>query len=220
MKENYYLRSLETIETFGNKKPRLLMHVCCGPCSCFPLTWLCPHFEVTIYYANSNIYPSSEYQRRLEELKKWLLWFERDYGYHVELIVPPYDNETYMKDLEPLKDEPEGGARCMLCYAKRMGESYDYAEEHGFDYFTTVMTISRQKDSQKLNAVGKELEAKHSKTKYFYSDFKKNNGQLYGTQIRKKYGLYNQLYCGCIYSYEEAKKKAILKGWDPSLIHK
>ncbi len=158
---------------------------------------------MTIYFNNSNIYPSSEYHRRLEELKKLLIYIEKDYGYRIGLEVTPYENVSYTKALEPFKDDPEGGRRCKLCYAKRMSEAYDYAERNGFDYFCTVMSISRQKDSQVMNEIGKKLEATHSKTKYFYSDFKKANGILLGKELRLKYGLYNQNYCGCVYSYEK-----------------
>ena len=100
----------------------------------------------------------------------------------------------------------------MICYRKRMGEAYDYAEENGFDYFTTVMTISRQKNSLILNSIGKELEAKHSKTKYFYSDFKKDDGIEKGKALRDKYGLYQQLCCGCKYTYEEGERRRLEKG--------
>jgi predicted adenine nucleotide alpha hydrolase (AANH) superfamily ATPase len=155
---NYYLMSLKELAALPkDPKPTLLLHACCGPCSTFPLTFLCPHFEVTIYYNNSNIFPESEYQRRLEELKKFLGYFKQDYGYDVKLIVPRYDNEKYNETLAPYALEKEGGKRCVICYRKRMGEAYDYAEANGYDYFTTVMTISRQKNSEVLNAVGQEL---------------------------------------------------------------
>lgn len=212
---NYYLESLKELEALPkDKKPRLLLHACCGPCSCFPLTFLCPHFEVTIYFNNSNIYPQNEYERRLGELKKFLGYFERDYDYHVDLIVTAYDNENYNKDLEPYAALPEGEERCFICYRKRMGEAYDYAEKNGYDYFTTVMTISRQKDSQILNKIGKELEEKHSKTKYFYSDFKKAKGIDVAREMRIHYDLYNQLYCGCKYTYAKGLAKAKEKGID------
>lgn len=212
---NYYKKSLKELETLPvSPKPTLLLHACCGPCSCFPLTFLCPHFAVTIYYNNSNIYPESEYIRRLDELKKLLAYFKRDYGYEVALLVPPYDNDAYNKDLEPYAALPEGQTRCFICYRKRMSEAYDYAEKNGYDYFTTVMTISRQKDSQVINKIGKELEMNHLKTKYFYSDFKKNKGIDIGQEMRKHYDLYNQLYCGCKYTYAKGLEKAKEKGME------
>ena len=208
-KINYYKKSLEILRDIQelSVKPKLLLHVCCGPCSMFPLTFLCPHFDVTLYFNNSNIYPTEEYNRRLEELKKWLSYFKRDYGYDVNVIVTPYDNENYNKILEPYKDMPEGQQRCFLCYEKRMDEAFSYADSHGFDYFTTVMTISRQKNSQILNEMGQKIAKKYKNTKYFYSDFKKNRGIDIGRDLRIKYDLYQQTYCGCKFSLINSQRK-------------
>ena len=208
-KINYYQQSLDEIAKIdaSGKKAKLLFHVCCGPCACWPLLFLTEHFDITIYYNNSNIYPKEEFDHRLSELRRLLDCYEKDYGYHFELLVPPYDNDTYNKDLEPYAHEPEGRNRCQICYRKRMKEAYDYAEAHGFDYFTTVMTVSRQKNSQILNLIGKELEAGHPHCKYFYSDFKKDNGALKGKEIRERYDLYNQNYCGCKFSLRPNEEK-------------
>ena len=206
---NYYNKSLEIIKNIGDlpQKPTLLLHACCGPCSCFPLTFLCPIFDVTIYFNNSNIYPESEYNRRLEELKKLLGYYKRDYGFDVKIIETKYDNDSFNIDLEPYKDLPEGLERCFICFEKRMDDAFKYADEHGFDYFTTVMTISRQKNSQKLNEIGEKLSSKYKNTEYFYSDFKKKDGVLLGIQLKNKYDLYQQLYCGCKYTYEKMQRK-------------
>lgn len=208
-KINYYNKSLQIIENIRDlpKKPKLLLHACCGPCSCFPLTFLCPIFDVTIYFNNSNIYPESEYRRRLEELKKLLGYYKRDFGFDVKIIETKYDNDSFNIDLEPYKDLPEGLERCFICFEKRMDDAFKYADEHGYDYFTTVMTISRQKNSQKLNEIGEKLSSKYKNTKYFYSDFKKKDGALLGIQLKNKYDLYQQLYCGCKYTYEKLQRK-------------
>jgi predicted adenine nucleotide alpha hydrolase (AANH) superfamily ATPase len=84
-----------------------------------------------------------------------------------------------------------------------MSEAYNYAEENNFDYFTTVMTISRQKNSQTMNKIGKALEKHHSNTKYLYSDFKKKQGMDKAVIIQTECNMYRQQYCGCIYSYQE-----------------
>ena len=206
---NYYNKSLEIIKNIGDlpQKPKLLLHACCGPCSCFPLTFLCPIFGVTIYFNNSNIYPESEYNRRLEELKKLLEYYKRDYDFDVKIIETKYDNDSFNIDLETHKDLPEGQERCFICFEKRMDDAFKYADEHGYDYFTTVMTISRQKNSQKLNEIGEKLSSKYKNTKYFYSDFKKKDGALLGIQLKNKYDLYQQLYCGCKYTYEKMQRK-------------
>lgn len=206
---NYYKKSLQIIDNLGDlqRKPKLLLHACCGPCATFPLTFLCPHFDVIIFFNNSNIYPSEEYYRRLNELKKLLELYKRDFGFEIGLIETKYDNDSYNVDLEPYKDLPEGQIRCFICYEKRMDEAFRYADEHGFDYFTTVMSVSRQKSSQKMNEIGEKLQAKYKHTKYFFSDFKKNRGIDIGRELKIKYNLYQQLYCGCKYTYEKGLAK-------------
>ena len=206
---NYYDKSMQIIKNIHDlpQKPKLLLHACCGSCSCFPLTFLCPIFDVTIYFNNSNIYPESEYARRLEELKKLLGYYKRDFGFDVKIVETKYDNDSFNVDLEPYKDLPEGQERCFICFEKRMDDAFKYADEHGFDYFTTVMTISRQKNSQKLNEIGEKLSSKYKNTRYFYSDFKKKDGALFGIQLKNKYDLYQQVYCGCKYTYEKMQRK-------------
>ena len=201
-KTNYYLASLKEIESFGDKKPSILLHACCVICACWPIEFLKDHFEVTLMYNNSNIYPNEEYNKRLSELKRYI---KERYGNEINIIECDYENAAFMKDLEEYKDDPEGFRRCFICYEKRLDEAYQYADENGYDYFTTVMTFSRQKDSQKINEIGKKLEKKYSHTKYFYSDFKKDNAQLKSNEIADEYCLYKQNYCGCIYSLHEDK---------------
>ncbi|MFI3283748.1 MAG: epoxyqueuosine reductase QueH [Erysipelotrichaceae bacterium] len=197
-KINYLKRQKETLAQIKDApfKPKLCMHVCCGVCSSYPLTFLCEYFEVTLYFNNSNIYPLQEYDRRLQELKDYL----EKRNIPVQLIVTDYQNEAYTEKLSVLKDDKEGQGRCRLCYGLRMDEAYRYAHEHHFDYFCTVMSISRQKDSQILNFIGEQLSHKYPNTNYFFSDFKKENGNLISNQIAKEYDLYRQDYCGCIYS--------------------
>ncbi len=203
-KINYYLVSLQELEEIKQKyqeKPTLLLHSCCGPCATFPVLFLSKYFRVTIIYNNSNIYPKEEYLRRKEELYRFLEMFQQDYGVEIPVIETAYDNDAYNADLEPFAEEPEGQHRCKICYSKRMKEAFAYADAHHFDYFTTVMTISRQKDSQVLNEIGKALQPQFSYTKYFFADFKKKKGIDQAREMRIQYGLYQQLYCGCKYTY-------------------
>ncbi|MBE6108579.1 MAG: epoxyqueuosine reductase QueH [Erysipelotrichaceae bacterium] len=195
---NGYKESLKEIERIhqSGKRPTLCMHVCCAVCSCWPLEFL-KDFDVTIYYTNSNIYPSEEYWRRLNELKQFL----KEVHPEVKLVEAKYDNEAYTQKISVLKDEPEKGKRCIMCYGLRMNEAYRYANEHHFDYFTTVMTVSRQKDSKVLNHIGLQLSHQYPNTKYFISDFKKADGNIKTNRIASSLGMYRQDYCGCIYSY-------------------
>lgn len=206
-KKNYYqfsLKELEDIRQSGTK-PKLLLHACCGPCAGWPLEFLHDAFAIAILYNNSNIYPEKEYTRRKDELLKLLHLLGYD---DVNVIIPPYDNAAYTRDvLSDRGDDPEGWKRCFHCYEVRMEEGFAYAEKNGFDWFTTVMTISRQKDSQILNAIGAKLAEKHPSVHYFYSDFKKAGGQNRRDEIVREYDLYHQDYCGCVYSYTERQKQ-------------
>lgn len=206
-KINYHFQSLGVIAEVDRQsaKPKLLLHACCAPCSTYTLLFLCPHFEVTIYYSNSNIFPFEEYEKRYNELVRFLEDFRKKEEFIVRLLAPKYDNDQFNIDLEPFADLPEGSKRCLICFEKRMGQAYAFAEENGFDYFTTTMTISRQKDSQIINAIGRKLEAQHSKTKYFFSDFKKDKGIDIARQMRDDYDLYQQTYCGCKYTFLKKK---------------
>lgn len=188
-----------------NKKPSLLLHACCAPCSSFPLTKLKDLFEITIFYNNSNIYPSEEYYRRRDELINFIKTFNEEYNVDIKLIIPEYKSEEFTKKLEYGKDDLEKGNRCKFCYAYRLNESYLYALENKFEYFTTVMTISSQKDEKTLNKIGRILESKYKKVKFIEHNFKKKNGQLRSLELSKKYNLYRQTYCGCKYSYDNSK---------------
>lgn len=204
----YYDMSIAEIEQIKKLgyKPTLGIHVCCGVCASFPLEFLAPIFNVKVLYFNPNIYPKNEYDRRLNELKRYILAFNDRYNENVELIEFEYNNEEFMKDLSEFSLEKEGGKRCLLCYEKRMDLTYKYSNDNNYDYFTTVMTISRQKNSYILNQIGERLSKKYH-CKYFYSDFKKKKGIDRVIELKKEYDMYSQLYCGCIYSYQDYLNK-------------
>ena len=210
--KNYYQLSQIEIDKIkrDGKRPSLALHACCAPCSTFPLEFLTPIFNVTIIYSNSNIYPENEYERRIGELRKYIDIFNNEHNQNVSLVELKYRNEEFNKYLEPYKDLEEGKERCFLCYSLRMDEAYRFANDNRFDYFTTVMTISRQKNSQKINEIGLALSTKYL-TKYFASDFKKKKGIDRSVELRKEYNLYNQHYCGCKFSYEKYLKKTECK---------
>ena len=207
-KKYYYNLQLQEIEKIKSLpgKPSLLMHTCCGVCACYPIVYLTQYFDLTLYYYNDNIYPESEYEKRFSELERYVNIFNEENGQNVKLIKCEYHNKEYAAELAPYANEPEGGERCHLCYDLRLTQGMQYAVDHDFDYFTTVMTVSRQKDSKVLNEIGKRLD--NTKTKYFFSDFKKDGGLEKGLQLVKKYNIYSQNYCGCVFSYEEMLQRA------------
>lgn len=196
--QKYLEIELENIRKSG-QKPRLLLHACCGPCFTIPHEILKDCFDITILYNNSNIYPKEEHDRRLAELKKYL----SDIGVKFDVIETKYDNDIYNLDLEPRKDDAEGHERCRICFRKRLKEGFEYASKHGFDYFGTVMTISRYKNAQDINKIGAQLQLDYPTVKWLYADFKKNDGYEKSLIIIKEHEMYFQEYCGCKYSYEK-----------------
>lgn len=196
------MNELEKIKTL-DYKPKLLMHTCCGVCVSYPALYLSQYFDLTLYYNNDNIYPFEEYNRRFEEMERLIKQYNQEKGTNIKIIKTEFDGDNYLKKLEPLKNEPERGKRCVYCYSLRMDSAMKYASENNYDYFTTVMTISRQKDSKVLNEIGEKLQFKYPNVKYFYSDFKKDDGISKGNQLASLYNLYRQNYCGCYYSYQE-----------------
>ena len=194
---NNYQKHLKQIANLQKNKPTLLIHICCGVCSVYPLVYLRQYFKITIFFSNSNIYPYEEFNKRLDALKQYLNHLNNP---DIKLIVDKYDNENYTKDLEKYKDEPEGKNRCKLCYEKRMETTYKYASQNKYDYCTTVMSISNRKNADYINEIGERLELKYSNVKYLYADFKKGDGITINEKMNKELNLYHQDYCGCIYS--------------------
>lgn len=201
MKINYHAQFLEEIRTLGNTKPSLLLHVCCGPCSSHVITELSAYFTIIIYYSNSNIYPSAEYQRRYQEL----IAFIEKYQPTIAIIEDSYQPKQWLQDTQALAAEPEKGKRCYQCYQIRMQKAHQYAATHKFTYWTTVLSVSPHKNSQWINDIGASFPS--DKTKFLHSDFKKENGYYKSVQIAKEYQLYRQEYCGCLYSYQDMLKR-------------
>ena len=202
-RKNYQKILQNTIENLNNR-PKLLLHVCCGPCSTIPLKMLKDHFDITLFFSNSNIYPKEEHDRRLEELKTYLI---KSHNEDIPLVINEYDGESFHHILEPYKDLKEGYERCRVCFKTRFIQGYEYAYKNGFEYFGTVMTISRYKNAQDINKIGEKLQENYPTVKWLYADFKKNNGYEDSLIICKDFDLYFQEYCGCKYSYLAYLKK-------------
>ena len=95
------------------KIPRLLLHSCCAPCSSYVLEYLSQYFEITVFYYNPNIYPESEYTKRVVEQQK--LISEMHFKHPVTFIAGNYDSEKFYDMARGLEDVKEGGERCFKC---------------------------------------------------------------------------------------------------------
>ncbi len=205
---NIQLKEIEKIRKL-DVKPSMLLHSCCGPCNTYPMEYLSSFFDLTLYFNNHNIYPEEEYTRRYLELIRYVDWFKKENNVTIDVVKPSYDNDAYTSLLSHRADEKEGGTRCTMCFALRMNQAMKYASDHSIEYMTTVMTISRFKNSVVINEVGERLSKTYPNVKYFYSNFKKNDGYNKSIQISKDHNMYRQTYCGCQFSltHKELVKK-------------
>ncbi len=209
---------IERVQKEG-RRPSLLMHSCCAPCSSYCMEYLSQYFDITIYYYNPNITDEEEYHHRVEEQKRLVQKFPG-----VRFEEGPYDPEFFYAMAKGLERVPEGGERCFRCYELRLRQAVEAAKLGGYDYVTTTLTISPLKNSRKLNEIGQELvtgepEAEiavvQGKTagkegtalSWLPSDFKKKNGYKRSVELSAQYDLYRQNYCGCVYSKEEAERR-------------
>lgn len=196
-KKNYQLMLDSVIRqiTESGKRPSLLLHACCAPCSSYVLEYLTDYFDITVFFYNPNISPESEYLHRVSEIKRLISEMCPAVGF----LEGKYEPKRFFEMAKGLEQEPERGARCHKCYRMRLEESASAAKAEGFDYFTTTLSISPQKDSSVLNSIGKEISDIYG-VPYLYSDFKKRGGYKRSIELSAQFHLYRQNYCGCVFS--------------------
>ena len=191
-----------------NLRPRLLLHVCCAPCSSYVIEYLNKFFDITLYFYNPNISPESEYTYRFSELSRLVEDMPEAEG--IKTVLEDYTPEDFLKISKGLEHLPEGDLRCKKCYRLRLEKTAEKAKADGFDYFTTTLSISPHKNADWLNEIGKELAEKYN-TEYLFSDFKKKNGYKRSIELSAKYSLYRQDYCGCAFSKAQATVRRLEK---------
>ncbi len=185
------------------KTPRLLLHSCCAPCSSYVLEYLSDYFEITVFYYNPNIFPESEYTKRI--LEQQMLIGDMKFKHPVSFLAGIYDRERFYEMARGIEHLREGGERCFKCYELRLLEAAKVAKEGEFDYFTTTLSISPMKNAEKLNEIGTKVGEQYG-VFYLQSDFKKKNGYKRSIELSQEFGLYRQDYCGCEFSYAERQK--------------
>jgi predicted adenine nucleotide alpha hydrolase (AANH) superfamily ATPase len=173
---------------------KILLHICCGICAGGVIERLREeNFKVIGFFYNPNIHPEAEYKRRLEvahQVSKIL---------DFELIEWYYNRDVWFKLTENLKDEPEGGKRCEVCFRIRLDETCKKSTELDIPYFTTTLSVSPHKNVSIINKIGKDL----SNENFLEYDFKKREGFKKAIDFSNKYNLYRQNYCGCVYSMRD-----------------
>ena len=179
---------------------RLLLHACCAPCSSACLERLGNYFNITIFYYNPNITNKEEYEKRVQEIKKFISKFKTKYD--IDLVEGNYEPDKFFEMARGLENEPERGKRCYKCYEMRLNETARIADYLNYPFFCTTLTLSPHKNSNWINEIGRDLDSQYNTT-YLYSDFKKKNGYKRSIELSSLYNLYRQDYCGCIYSKKD-----------------
>lgn len=197
-RENFVRKFDKTVAAFGETKPRILLHSCCGPCSSSVIELLARYFAVTVLWYNPNLYPEEEFIKRLDTQKQLINCLAAE-GIAAELYELPWRSEEYFAGIKGLENEPEEGKRCLECFKLRLFETAKVAKEQGIEWICTTLTVSSRKDAVAINAIGRQAAEKYG-VKWLPSEFRKREGNHRSIILSEKYGLYRQDYCGCIFS--------------------
>ena len=175
--------------------PRILLHVCCGPCSLMPIVHLRDEgWEPTAFFFNPNIHPADEWRKRRDAMR---IVAER---MHVPLQEEglPVNPGTWVRALEGVVRQ---GDRCRLCYRPRMERTAALAREQGFEAFTSSLLYSRHQHHERIIEEAERAAAMHG-IPFLYRDFRP--WWWDGINLSKELGIYRQKWCGCILSMKEA----------------
>lgn len=181
-------------------KKKLLLHICCGPCSVYVFEKLEKEYNVTGFFYNPNIHPAGEYEFRKKELervaklKKW------------KIVYTDHDMENWFQHVKGYEKEPEKGKRCSICFYMRLEKAFEYAAANHFDVVTSTLSISPYKVTKQINAEGEKLARTHG-IEFLPENFKKQNGFNIGKKMAMELDIKHQDYCGCTYSKVEKKLK-------------
>ena len=169
------------------KLDKILLHICCGPCSMHvidDLRELFGNIKIKGLYANPNIHPYGEFERRLDNAKIAAAYKSIDFD--------------YLDDFDQKKWEEFDGTqekRCEMCYNLRMNIAAKFAKENGYEVFSTTLIVSPYQNHMKIYEAGHKAAEKHG-IKFFYHDFSINFRK--GQQQAQELCLYRQKYCGCL----------------------
>jgi len=176
----------------------VLLHICCGVCAFACIESLQSQgFTVRGLFFNPNIHPQEEYLKRSAAAARIadVTGIKTEEG--------PYVPKFWQDACAAYKDEREGGRRCRRCYELRLARTLSVCRKQNFDYFTSTLTVSPHKDSRVIFEIGERLD----KDKFLACDFKKKDGFKKTIQAARKFNLYRQKYCGCVYSIKKPETR-------------
>jgi len=176
---------------------RLLLHICCAPCGTYTIERAREQgFEVNGLWYNPNIHPFSEHRLRLEHTQR--------YAEAVELPLIVWPDYEMVEFLRAVAERESYGQRCVICYELRLRCAAVVASERGFDAFTTTLLISPYQQQRTIQEIGDRLGQEYG-VPFYFENFRR--GWARRGQIARAHDLYQQRYCGCLYSEWEASDR-------------
>jgi len=174
---------------------RLLLHVCCANCGLVPIEILKTKFDLTLFWYNPNIQPPDEHARRLKN------FYQLAKVYNLKYLLGPDSTQAWDKMVQKnnLTSEPEGAARCAACFKWRLSVTAQTAQKNNFPYFATTLGISRYKNTELIDRLGREAGQQYQ-VQYYPLEIDKNAAAQEEIKLSKKYNFYRQKYCGCLYA--------------------
>lgn len=196
--------AIELPEIINAAGRRVLLHSCCAPCSSAILEFMMQHdINPTVFYSNSNIFPQSEYEHRLGEIRHYLQRL------NIPLVEDAYNHSEWLGYIKGKENEPERGARCLMCFKFRMARAAQYAKDHGFSLIATTLASSRWKSLSQIAEAGNwatKLVSADEAIVFWDQNWRKGGLQDRRNALLKENGFYNQQYCGCEFSMRVVEK--------------
>ena len=178
---------------------KLLILSCCAPCSCGVIQKLAAQGrKFTVLFYNPNIDGETEYQKRLAENKRVCG------GGGGAFARRRWKREVVRQAVRGVEGERARGRRCSGCFARRRRRGARYAKDHGFTAFSWVLGISRHKDLDQVNAAAQQA-AQQEDIPYDLTNWRKGGTEQLRSALIKEMQIYNQTYCGCVYSRRTVK---------------
>ena len=179
---------------------KILLHACCAPCSSAIVECLMEHdIRPTIFYFNPNIFPQEEYRKRKAECVRHAQMLGLDF------VDADYDHDKWLQAVKGFEDEPERGARCLICFKERLAATALFANENGFKVFATTLATSRWKSLEQISEAGRYAESLVTDVKFWAQNWRKGGLSERRNELVRIYGFYNQQFCGCEYSVNGVK---------------
>ena len=179
---------------------KILLHACCAPCSSAIVEHLMEYgVRPALFYYNPNIFPDEEYEKRKAECIRHTQMLGLDF------IDADYDHDKWLEDIKGLEEEPERGARCLLCFKKRLAATALYAHKHGYKVFSTTLATSRWKSMEQITEAGEYAAALFPDMIFWAQNWRKGGLSERRNELIRIYEFYNQPYCGCEYSIRSSR---------------